>query len=96
MHKKDIVIGLGIALFLALVCAPFASPWPDGLERVAEDKGFLEKSEVTPALASPVPDYAWPGIPGEKFATSAAAVAGTLIVFGAGYGVASIVRRQRR
>jgi cobalt/nickel transport protein len=94
MHKKDILIGLGIALVIALVFSPFASPWPDGLERVAEDKGFLERSEVAPALASPVPDYAWPGIPGEKFATSAAAVAGTLIVFAAGYGVASLMRRQ--
>ncbi|MDD5355288.1 MAG: PDGLE domain-containing protein [Candidatus Omnitrophica bacterium] len=94
MRKKDIVLGLLAALFLAFVLSPFASPWPDGLERVAEDKGFLEKGEVEPALASPMPDYAWPGIKSERMATSMAGVVGTLIVFGAGYGIAALLKKN--
>ncbi|MDD5347253.1 MAG: PDGLE domain-containing protein [Candidatus Omnitrophica bacterium] len=94
MNKKDILWGLGIALLLALVLSPFASPWPDGLERVAEDKGFLEKGEVAPALSSPVPDYAWPGVKDEKAATASAGILGTLVVFGAGWGLAGLIKKK--
>jgi cobalt/nickel transport protein len=94
MNKKDILLGLLAALLLALVLSPFASSFPDGLERVAEDQGFLEKGTVAPAMAAPVPDYAWPGIKNEKLATSAAGVAGTLLVFGAAYGFAALLKKK--
>ena len=94
MNKKEILLGLLVAIFLALIFSPFASPWPDGLEKVAEDKGFLEKGEIEPVLSSPIPDYTWPGLENEKLATSAAGVFGTLIVFGLGYGLAALVRQK--
>lgn len=94
MNKKEILVALFIALFLAIMLSPFASPWPDGLEKVAEDKGFIEKGEVEPALPSPVPDYAWPGITSEKIATSAAGILGTLMVFGMGVGIAALLRKE--
>jgi cobalt/nickel transport protein len=94
MNKKDILFGLFAALLLAILISPFASSFPDGLERVAEDKGFLEKGEIQPAMVSPVPDYAWPGIKNEKLATSAAGIMGTLIVFGAAYGFAALIKRK--
>ncbi|MFA6384791.1 MAG: PDGLE domain-containing protein [Candidatus Omnitrophota bacterium] len=96
MNKKDILFGLLAALLLAVMLSPFASSFPDGLERVAEDKGFLEKGGVQPAMTSPVPDYAWPGIKSEKLATSAAGVMGTLLVFGAAYGFAALLKRKER
>lgn len=94
MNKKDMLFGLFAALFLALALSPFASSFPDGLERVAEDKGFLEKGEVDPVVASPVPDYSWPGIKSEKLATSAAGVMGTLLVFGAAYGFGALLKKK--
>ncbi len=94
MKKQDIIIGLFAALFLAVFLSPFASQWPDGLEKVAEEKGFIEKSEVDPAINSPVPDYSWPGIKSEKLATSVAGVAGTLIVFLVGYGIAALLKKE--
>ena len=94
MNKKEILFGLMAALFLALVLSPFASPWPDGLEKVAEDKGFLEKGDVDPVLPSPISDYAWPGLKSEKLATSVAGLVGTLFVFGMGYGLAALIRRR--
>lgn len=92
MGKKEIFLGLAAAVFLAVLISPFASPHPDGLEKVAWNKGFLEKGEVKPALVSPVPDYAWPGIKNEKAATSLAGVMGTLLVFGLGYSVAILLK----
>ena len=94
MKKKEIIIGLLAALFLAFIVSPFASSWPDGLEKVAEDKGFLERGEVEPVFSSPIPDYTWPGVKNERLATSMAGVVGTLIVFGAGYGLALLLRRK--
>ncbi|MBL7197391.1 MAG: PDGLE domain-containing protein [Candidatus Omnitrophica bacterium] len=94
MDKKEIIFGLMAAIFLAMVFSPFASPWPDGLEKVAEDKGFLEKGEIDPVLPSPIPDYAWPALKSEKLATSVAGAAGTLLVFGMGYGLAALIRRH--
>jgi uncharacterized membrane protein len=35
------IAGLGIAVVLVAFVSPFASSSPDGLERVADDEGFL-------------------------------------------------------
>ncbi len=94
MNKRDILIGLGIALLVALILSPFASPKPDGLERVAADKGFLEKGEGKPILPSPIADYTFPGIHNEKVATAVAGIAGILVVFGMSYGLAKVLKRK--
>lgn len=73
--KKEIIFGLFVALFLAIIVSPFASPWPDGLERVAGE------SETHPILPAIIPDYVFPGIKNEKIATSIAGMFGALIVF---------------
>jgi len=94
MNRKEILFGLLVAVILAVIFSPFASPWPDGLEKVAEDKGFLEKGEVEPTISSPIPDYAWPHFKSKKLATSSAGISGTLIVFGLGYGLAALIKRK--
>jgi hypothetical protein len=85
------LIGLGLALALAVI-SPLASPYPDGLERVAEDHGFMERA-LAPVYEL-IPDYLFPGIADERLATIVAGVAGTLIVFGLGYGLALLLRRR--
>ncbi|HGJ65595.1 TPA: hypothetical protein ENS27_09420 [bacterium] len=95
MKRKDIIIGLVIALFLAGIISIFASSSPDGLEKVAENLGFLEKGEGDPALKAPVPDYAMPGIKNEKLATGIAGIVGTLILFGFGYGLATVIKSRK-
>ena len=94
MKKKDMLWGLFVALAVALFLSPFASSWPDGLEWVAEGHGFLGKGEGIPVLASPLPDYIFPGIPNDMLATSLAGILCTLIVFGLGYGVACLLKRR--
>ena len=86
------LIGLSIALAVALL-SPLASPYLDGLERVAEDQGFLDRAEDAPYVI--VPDYVFPGIHNEALATILAGLAGTLVVFGLAYGLAWAVRRRR-
>ena len=84
-------IGLLIALGLAIL-SPLASSWPDGLERVAEDKGFID-SEAEPAF-SLIPDYSFPGIGNEALSTILAGIVGTLILFAITYGLGAALKRR--
>jgi cobalt/nickel transport protein len=90
--------GALLALALAAFLSPFASTAPDGLEKVAGDKGFLEKGEGPPYwLWALIPDYVIPGIRNASLATSLAGLLGTLLVLGMGYGLARLVKsRQTR
>lgn len=75
---------------LIFFVAPFASPWPDGLERVAEALGFAEKT--SPALLnSPLPDYAVPMIESAPLGTVVAGVIGAALVFIAAYILARVL-----
>jgi cobalt/nickel transport protein len=94
VDKRIIFSGLIIALFLAILLSSFASSWPDGLEKVAEDEGFIDLSEVEPSILSPIPDYAWPGIKNEKLATSVAGLVGTLVLCGLGLGLGYLLRKK--
>jgi len=67
MKRKDILIGLMLALFHRPFLSPFASTWPDGLERIAASKGFLEKGEGKHRIPSPLPDYKFPGFKNENW-----------------------------
>jgi len=94
MGKKEILIGLLAAILIALLLSPFASQQPDGLERVAEDNGFLKKGGARPAIASPVPDYIWPGIKNKRTATQAAGAIGTVTVFLFAYVLSSFLKKR--
>ncbi|MFH1691962.1 MAG: PDGLE domain-containing protein [Candidatus Omnitrophota bacterium] len=96
MNKKEIMIGLCIALIFGGILSMFASSWPDGLESIAEHKGFLALGEGQPLMSAPVADYAWPGVKSEKIATAVAGVFGTLVVFGFGYVVAFLLKRPKK
>lgn len=87
------LIGLSIALAVAIL-SPLASPHLDGLERVAEDQGFLDRAEDAPYEV--LPDYQFPRIQNEALSTIIAGLIGTLGVFGIVYGLAWVVRRRRK
>jgi cobalt/nickel transport system permease protein len=85
------VVGLVIAVMLAIT-SPLASAFPDGLEFVAEQHGFLQTAQE-PSF-NIIPDYVVPGIPSEALATILAGIIGLLLVFGVASGVA-YARRNR-
>ena len=93
--KKIIILSLIAAAVLALIVSPFASKWPDGLERVADDKGFLAKGEHS-VLHTPIADYLFPGIKNETVATGLAGLLGVLLVFGVGYGAERLMTLRKQ
>jgi hypothetical protein len=89
------VLALAVAIGLATAVSPFASTDPDGLEKVAETKAFLDEGKLAPIQEdSPAPDYAFPGLENERLATGLAGFVGTLAVFALGYVLALVLRRR--
>ena len=72
------IAGYFIALAITLV-APFASSSPDGLEKVAEDQGFMDTAKEAPYAV--IADYVFPGVENEALATVLAGVIGVTIIF---------------
>jgi len=86
---------IGLIACLAVAClSPLASSSPDGLERVAEDKGFIGWAQEAPFQI--IADYVFPGIQNEAVATILAGLVGSLILFGAVYGIAWLLKSRRR
>jgi len=86
---------IALAICLAVAClAPLASSSPDGLERVAEDEGFIGLGQDAPYQV--IADYVFPGIENEALATILAGIVGTLVLFGAAYGLAWLLKTRRR
>lgn len=94
--KKIIFVGLAIACILGIFLSPFASSSPDGLERVAEDKGFLHKGEGKEVFKAIIPDYIFPGIKHQRLATSLASLVGTIFTFAIAYGLGWVIKRKSR
>jgi hypothetical protein len=92
-----VALALALAVGLATAVSPFASTNPDGLEKVAEEKQFLDTGKLHSLQEdSPIPDYAFPGVENERVATGLAGFVGTLAVFAIGYGLAWALRRRPR
>lgn len=93
-----VLLSLGLVIFVA----PFASGWPDGLQRVAAVLGFAARPAAAAALAAPLSNYAVPGLRDARFSTTVAGSAGTLIAFALAYLLARVLtprgeaRGQRR
>lgn len=91
------VLALAVAVGMAVAISPFASASPDGLNKVAEKKGFTD-SDATGKFQtedSPIPGYAFPGIENERVAKGTAGFVGTLGVFGIAFGIGALLRRRR-
>jgi cobalt/nickel transport protein len=75
------VIGILIILIIAMALSLVASSFPDGLEKVAENYGFIDRAvEVLPEGFFLIPDYAFGGIENEYWQTSLAGFFGVLII----------------
>ena len=89
------MLGLALAVGLATAVSPYASASPDGLEKVAGDKGFLGQGKLASLQDdSPIAGYAFPGIGDERVATGLAGFVGTLGVFAVAFGIAWLLRRR--
>ncbi|WP_079054416.1 energy-coupling factor ABC transporter permease [Streptomyces graminilatus] len=87
--------GLAASLVLAGVVSFYASASPDGLEKVAADKGIDAKVEEHAAAGSPLADYGVEGITDGRLSGGLAGVIGVGATVVAGTGVFWAVRKRR-
>ena len=82
-------------MFLAIFISPFAAQNPDGLEKVAQDKGFIERGEINPKFPAPYPDYSWLGLKNKKLSVSFSGAIGTVAAFCITYGAAVLIQKMK-
>ena len=75
-NKKFYIGGLLVSLVLAGFVSFYASSHPDGLEKVAEEIGFIETAEDPATAGSALADYGVAGVENERASVGFAGVIG--------------------
>ena len=87
------VVGIAIAVLVVVVLAPLASSDPDGLERVAEDNGFIGQAQnVVGGLFG---DYGIPGIDDPAVSTILSGLLGIGILLAVVFLVGRVLARRK-
>ena len=86
-----VVAGVIVSL-LAVLLSPLASADPDGLERVAEDMGFIQLGQSAPYQI--LPDYTIPFLGETALSTIVAGAVGALVVLGLMIVLGNMLRRK--
>ncbi|MFC4327695.1 energy-coupling factor ABC transporter permease [Streptomyces andamanensis] len=94
-HRKLWITGLVTSLVLAGFVSFYASASPDGLEKVAHDKGIDQKEEPHASADSPLADYGVKDISDARLSGGLAGVIGVGVTIAVGSGVFWVVRRRR-
>ena len=85
---------LVVALVLAGLASYYAASSPDGLNRVAEDKGF-SSTRKDATSDNPLAGYHTKGIGNDRLSGGLAGVVGVLVVLTLAGGLVLVVRRRR-
>lgn len=86
------VVGGLIAALAITLAAPFASPYLDGFEKVAETQGYLEQAQE--AMFNVLPDYTIPMLGESAVSTILAGMIGTVLVFVIAFGIARLSKSK--
>ena len=82
-----------LTLVLAGVVSSFASSSPDGLEKVAEDRGFIGTARDHNLAGSPVADYNLKGVDNTRLSGGLAGIIGVGTTLALGSGTFLALRR---
>lgn len=91
-----ILIGIVVSLFFAGVISNFASGSPDGLEKVAEDTGFIETAQDSAVATSPLADYGVSLIDNEFLSTGLSGVIGVAITALVAFGLFKFLKPKQK
>ncbi|MBA9004107.1 PDGLE domain-containing protein [Thermomonospora cellulosilytica] len=93
-NRRFLLAFLLVALVVAGVLSYYASGDPDGLTKVAEDKGFAAQEKEHALSDSPVSDYGVKGVENERLSGGLAGVLGVGLTAAVGGGLFWLVRRR--
>ena len=78
LKNKFILAGVGVSILIAGLLSFYASSHPDGLEKVAEEKGFLDTAKDPLNSGSPLADYGVSGIDNERLSVGLSGIVGVI------------------
>jgi hypothetical protein len=87
--------GLLVAAGLGLFASGLASDAPDGLDKVAQDKGFAAEARQHLFENGPLAGYAVKGVENERLSTGLSGLIGVLVTFGVGLALFALMRAVR-
>ena len=93
-NKNFLLAGLLASLLLAGVASFYASSSPDGLEKVAEDIGFIDSAKDHANSDTTLANYGVKGIENERLSTGLAGVIGVAATAAISYGLFYLIRRK--
>lgn len=100
MSKKGVWVlvgvGLVVSLFLAGFVSFYASSEPDGLEKVAEEQGFLATAQDSANATLPTADYGIAGVDSERLSGGLAGVLGIVVMAVIGFGLFWLLGRSKK
>jgi hypothetical protein len=91
-----VAAALVVALALAFFVSPQASNQPDGLNKVAIDKGFADNETAHALTDGPTAGYAVKGVDNDRLATGLAGLIGVTVTFAIAGGLFLVLRQTRR
>ena len=78
LKNKFLLAGILVSIFVAGFLSFYASSSPDGLEKVAEDKGFLDTAQESANSGSVLSDYGVAGIDNERLSVGLSGLIGVI------------------
>lgn len=94
-NRKFIFIGLLTSALLAGGASFYASSSPDGLEKVAEDIGFIDTAKESANADTTLADYGVKGIENERLSVGAAGLIGVVATGAISSGLFLLLRRKK-
>jgi hypothetical protein len=91
-----VFVGLMISLIIAGVVSYYADPNPDGLERVAEDQGFIEDAADSANAEIFASDYGIAGVEDERLSVGLAGALGIVVMIVVGFGLFWFLGRGKK
>jgi hypothetical protein len=91
-----VFVGIMISLIIAGVVSYYADSNPDGLERVAEDQGFIEDAADSANAEIFASDYGIAGVEDERLSVGLAGVLGIVVMVVVGFGLFWFLGRGKK
>jgi cobalt/nickel transport protein len=94
-NRKFLILGLLISALLAGGASFYASSSPDGLEKVAEDIGFIDTAKDHANSNTALADYGVKGVENERLSVGVAGVIGVIATGAISGGLFLLLRRKK-
>jgi cobalt/nickel transport protein len=98
--KKGVWTVIFVGLVLSLIIAGFVSFYadenPDGLEKVAEDQGFMEDAQESANSEIIFADYGVAGVEDERLSVGLAGILGVVVMSIIGFGLFHLLAKGNK